>query len=197
MRRRAFWLAAALGMVLGLAMEASSEIYLWTDERGVVHMTNQWAHVPEAAHSRVSVRQSSAVPHESTPAMEQAIRPVEPSAVKLPPFQIAPDFSQEPPTAPPSTSVMPYTDELSVLIPRSRPLIHHRKRLSPPFPHNVRLDPFDPNFVWVGPNRVPKDDLTYPRVSLDTQAQFRNRLRTLERGRAAPHKNLPTRSTRR
>ena len=42
---RVFWGAVAVAMVLGGGVKAS-EMYLWTDEQGVVHMTNQWANVP-------------------------------------------------------------------------------------------------------------------------------------------------------
>jgi len=38
---------------------------------------------------------------------------------------------------------------------------------------------------------VPKDLFTYPRVSLEKQAQFRDRLRTLERRKSEP-RNTPT-----
>jgi hypothetical protein len=192
MRGRMFWLAVALGMVLGSVVEASAEIYLWTDERGVVHMTNQWANVPESALAQVSVRESLAAPSAATPVMDQAARPVDPLMVKQPPLQMAPDLTQTPPTAAPRPPVVLYPRESSGLIPSDRPFVHHPKKLSPPFPYNVRRDPFDPNFVWVGPNRVPKDIFTYPRVSLDTQAQFRDRIRALEQRRAIPHKTFPT-----
>jgi hypothetical protein len=196
MRGWALWLLVALGMVLGLEVEANAEIYLWTDERGVVHMTDQWTNVPESARSGVSVRESSAAPSENAPAMEQAPSPVEPLTLMQPPLQIAPDVAQAPPTVIPPPSGVPYPRESSVLIPNSRPFVHQPKKLSPPFPYNVRLDPFDPNFVWVGPNRVPKETFTYPRVSLDTQAQFRDRLRALEQRRSAPQKTFPRKPTR-
>ena len=57
---------------------------------------------------------------------------------------------------------------------------------------HVRLDPDDKNFVWVGPSRVPKDAFTYPRVSLEQQAQFRDRIRRLEQRRTKPPKVAPT-----
>ena len=53
---RVFWGAVAVAMVLGGGVKASAEMYLWTDEQGVVHMTNQWANVPESARAQVSVR---------------------------------------------------------------------------------------------------------------------------------------------
>jgi hypothetical protein len=195
MRGGVVWLTVVLGMVLGLGAEAHAEIYLWTDERGVMHMTNQWANVPESARARVSVRESTPPPSEGTLAMEPAAPPVEPRTVTQPAVQMPPeppDLAQTPSMAAPLPSVAPYPPESSVLIPHSRPFVRHPKKVSPPFPYNVRLDPFDPNFVWVGKNRVPKDTFTYPRVSLDTQAQFRNRLRTLEQRRSAPQKTLPT-----
>jgi hypothetical protein len=190
------WLTVTLGMILGLGLEASAEIYLWTDERGVLHMTNQWTNVPESARSEVSVRESSAAPSEGTPTMEQATRPVEPLTIRQPPLQMAPDLTQTPPAAAPPPSVVPYPRESSVLIPHDRPFVHRPKKLFPPFPYNVRLDPFDPNFVWVGPNRVPKDSFTYPRVSLDKQAQFRDRIRALEQRRSVPHRTFPTKPAR-
>jgi hypothetical protein len=196
MRGSVLWLTIALGMVLGWALDASPEMYLWTDEQGVVHITNQWAHVPEAARARVSVRQSAAVPREGTPARELTTPSAETPIVNLPPLQMAPDLTQGPAALPPSPSLLPHADVSSWLIPRSRSLIHHRKKLSPPFPDNVRLDPFHSDFVWVGPNRVPKDIFTYPRMSLDTQARFRDRMRTLEKHRSAPHKRFPIRMSR-
>jgi hypothetical protein len=196
MRGRLFWVMVALGMVLGVGVQASAEIYLWTDERGVVHMTDQWANVPESARAQVSVRESAPPSIEGTPGMEPAARPVEPVTIPQPPLQIPPDLTQTPPTAVPSPSVILYPRESSVLIPSSRPFIHHREKVSPPFPYNVRLDPFDPNFVWVGRNRVPKDTFTYPRISLGTQAQFRSRLRALEQRRSGPQKTLPAKPAR-
>jgi len=196
MRGRLFWVVVALGMVLGVSVQASAEIYLWTDERGVVHMTNQWANVPESARAQVSVRESVPPSIEETPDVEPAVPPVEPVTVRQPPLQIPPDLTQTPPTAAPSPPVIPYPRESSVLIPSSRPFVRHREKASPPFPYNVRLDPFDPNFVWVDRNRVPQDTFTYPRVSLDTQAQFRNRLRALEQRRSGPQKTLPAKPAR-
>lgn len=189
---RVFWVAMAVAMALGGGGKASAEMYLWTDERGVVHMTNQWANVPDSARARVSVWDSAPPPSEGTPARESAARPVEPVTVRQPPMQMPPDLAQTPPTGAPSPSGVPYPGDSSVLIPNSRPFVHHPTKVSPPFPHNVRLDPVDPNFVWVGRNRVPKDTFTYPRVSLDAQAQFRNRIRSLEQRRSAPPTTFPT-----
>ena len=192
MRGRVFWIAVAVGMVLGVGVEVSAEIYLWTDEGGIVHMTNQWASVPESARAQVSVRESTPPSGEGTPAVEPTIRPVESVTIRQPPLQMPPDLAPTPPIGAPSLSVVPYPHETSVLVPSSRPFGHSPKKVSPPFPYNVRLDPFDPNFVWVGRNRVPKETFTYPRVSLETQAQFRNRLRALERRPSGPQKTLPT-----
>jgi hypothetical protein len=189
---RVFWMTVAWAMVVGGDAKVSAELYLWTDEQGMVHMTNQWTNVPESARARVSVRESAPHPSEGTPAMEPTAPPVEPRPVTQPPLQMSPDLAQPPPTATPPPSVVPYPREPSVLIPSSRPFVQHPKKVSPPFPYNVRLDPNDPNFVWVGRSRVPKDTFTYPRVSLDTQAQFRNRVRTLEQRRSAPQKTFPT-----
>jgi len=193
---RVFWVAAAVAVVLGGGVKASAEMYLWTDERGVVHMTNQWANVPESARARVSVRDSAPPPSQGTPSMEPAARPVEPVTVRQPSMQMPPDLAETPPTVAPSLSGVPYPGDSSVLIPNSRPFVHHPKKVSPPFPHNVRLDPIDPNFIWVGRNRVPKDTFTYPHVSLDAQAQFRNRIRSLEQRRSAPPTTFPIPSVR-
>jgi hypothetical protein len=186
MRLRVMWLTMALGLALGLGMKASAEIYLWIDEQGVVHMTDQWEQVPESMRARVSVREGSDATGDAIPSSQQPTHPVEPPTVKQPPLQMAPDLSETPPPTGSSPSVTPDARDTSVLIPRHRPFVHQPKRLSPPFPYNVRLDPFDPNFVWVGPNRVPKDTFTYPHVSLEKQAQFRHRVRALEERRSSP-----------
>jgi hypothetical protein len=191
MRGKVFCVAMALGMVLGGGVKASAEIYLWTDERGLVHMTNQWATVPESDRARVSVRDSAPPASQGTPAPEPAAPPVEPHTGTQPPFPVLPDPAQTPPTAAPSPSIVLYPGESSALIPSSRPFVHRPTKVSPPFPYNVKLDPVDPNFVWVGRSRVPKDAFAYPRVSLDIQAQFRNRIRTLEQRRSAPHATFP------
>jgi hypothetical protein len=115
-----------------------------------------------------------------------AVRHVEPPALRPTPAPSPPELQQMPPTATLPPSHAPNFGHSSVLIPNSRPLVHRHKSASPPFPYNVRLDPVDQNFVWIGRNRVPKDTFTYPRVSLDAQAQFRNRLRSLEQRRANP-----------
>jgi hypothetical protein len=189
---RVFWVAVVMVMVLGGGVKASAEMYLWTDERGVVHMTNLWANVPESARAQVSVRDSAPSLSEGTLATEPAARSVEPVTVRQPPMQMPPDLAQTPPTVAPSPSVVLSPGDSSVLIPNSRPFVHHSKKVSPPFPYNVRLDPVDPNFVWVGRNRVPKDTFTYPRVSLDAQAQFRNRIRSLKQRHSAPPTTFPT-----
>jgi hypothetical protein len=197
MRGRVFWMAVALGMVLGVGVEASAEIYLWTDERGMVHMTNQWASVPESARAHVSVRESTPPSRADTPAVEPTTHSIDSVTIRQPPLQMSPDLAPTPPTGAPSPAVVPYPHEPSGLILSSRSFVRHRRKIAPPFPYNVRPDPFDPNFVWVGRNRVPKDSFTYPRVSLDTQAQFRNRLRALERRPSGPQKTLPAMPARR
>src|ERR1700752_353389 len=93
-----FWVAVVLALVLGGGVKASAEMYLWTDERGVVHMTNQWANVPELARTRVSVRESTPSRSEGPPATEPAARPGEPVTVRQPPMQMPPDLAQTPPT---------------------------------------------------------------------------------------------------
>jgi hypothetical protein len=191
MRGRVFGLMVALGLVLGSGSAESAELYLWTDERGVVHMTDQWANVPESARSQVSVRESSAVPRDGTLATDHATRTIEPLTLKQPPLQMPPEMAQTPPQPLPAPPVVLSPRESSVLIPSDRPFVHHPNKPSPPFPYNVRLDPFDSNFVWVGSSRVPKDTFTYPRISLDKQVQFQTRIRMLEQRQSAPHKLFP------
>jgi hypothetical protein len=183
----------ALGIVLAPGAGTGADIYLWTDDQGVVHMTDQWANVPESMRARVSVREGSVASSHAMPSAEPMTRPLEPPIVEQPPLAMAPDLSETPPSSTPAPSLTPYARDTSVLIPSHRPLVHRSKKFSPPFPYNVRLDPFDPNFVWVGPNRVPKETFTYPRVSVDKQAQFRDRVRALEQRRSAPQKTFPTR----
>jgi hypothetical protein len=180
-----------VALLLWGGVKAHGEIYLWTDEQGVVHMTNQWANVPESARPRVSVRDSAPPLPEGTPAMEPAARPVDPVTSRQPPMQMSPDLAQVHPLIAPPPSDVPYGNGSSVLIPSPRPFVHRPKKVSPPFPYNVRLDPVDPDFVWVGPNRVPKETFTYPRVPLDVQVQFSNRIRSLEQRRSAPPTIVP------
>jgi hypothetical protein len=183
---RSFGVAVAMVMVLGGGVEVGAEMYLWTDEQGVVHMTNQGANVPESERARVSVRDTTPPLTDGTPATELAARPLHPATVRQPPMRMSPDLGQAPTTGAPSPSGVPYPHDPSVLFPNSRTFVDHLTKVSPPFPYNVQLDPVDPNFVWVGRNRVPKDTITYPHVSLDAQAQFRNRLRSLEQRRSMP-----------
>jgi hypothetical protein len=194
MRLGGIGLAIALASMLASGPEAAAEIYIWTDAQGVVHMTDQWAGVPEAMRPYVSVRDSSAAP--LPPASEASL-----------PQNAAPQpqtFPQPLQPVVPETTVPPTSDGLSLppaspedrnsswFIPRQRPLIHAPKRMPPPFPYDVQLDPHNDNFVWVGPNRVPKELFTYPRVSLEQQSQFQQRLRTLEQ-RQPSHFHRPTR----
>ena len=76
-------------------------------------------------------------------------------------MQMPPDLAQTPPTGllrPPSVT---YPSDSSVLIPNSRPFVHHPKKVSPHFLTTCGSS-IDPNFVWVGRNRVPKDTLHIP-----------------------------------
>jgi hypothetical protein len=139
MRGEMFWLMVALGVVLRLGSAVNAELYLWTDERGVVHMTDQWANVPESARSRVSVRESSAAPQAGPLGTEHATRPVEPVIVEQPPSQMAPDLVQTPASPEPTPPLVVYPRESFGLIPSHRPFIHHPKKPSPPFPYNVAL----------------------------------------------------------
>jgi hypothetical protein len=194
MRLGGIGLAVALATMLAFGLEAAAEIYMWTDAQGVVHMTDQWAGVPEAMRPHVSVRDSSAAPVPPAPQASlpdsaapqpqtspQPLRPVVPETTAPP----TSDSPSSPPTSPEGRNS-------SWFIPRQRPLIHAPKRMTPPFPYDVQLDPHDDNFVWVGPNRVPKELFTYPRVSLEQQSQFQQRLRTLEQ-RQPPRFQQPTR----
>ncbi len=190
----------ALTIILSWSWEASAEIYLWTDAQGVVHMTDQWANVPESMRSRVSVRESSvsstSAPQPSSQTGAQTTTP-EFFTSKQQPLQMSPDLSESvrPSITPPSAT--PYPSPSSALIPWHQPFIRHPKKFFPPFPFDVQLDPFDRNFVWVGPNRVPKDSLTYPHISLDQQMQFRDRIRALEEQRSSFQKPFPPQSPRR
>jgi hypothetical protein len=184
-------MAIVLGIVLVLSWEGKAEIYIWTDEQGIVHMTDQWANVPESMQSRVAVRESSPALNDPVPASEPAgsiISSAEPRPTKPSPLQMSPDLAQVPPPTASPSSEAPDLRDTSVLIPDHRPFVRRSKKPSPLFPFNVRLDPYDKDFVWVGPSRVPKD----PRVSLEQQAQFRNRIRQLEQRRSKPPKAAPT-----
>ena len=195
MRVTALRMAVALGIILGLAWEGMAAIYVWTDERGVVHMTDQWANVPESMRSRVAVRESSPASSDAAAPSEpvgSVMPPAEPRPERPSPLQMPPDLAETPSPTVSLPPVAPDSGGTSVLIPDHRPFVHRPKKPSPPFPYNVRLDPHDENFVWVGPSRVPKDSFTYPRVSLDQQAQFRNRIRQLEQRRSKPLRASPT-----
>jgi hypothetical protein len=195
MRVKAVGMAVVLGIILGVSWEGKAEIYFWTDEHGVVHMTDQWANVPESMRSRVSVRESAPVSSDTVSTSEQAssvMSPVEPHAEKPSPLQMSPDLAETPPPVVSPPSVVLDSRGTSALLPDHRPFVHRPKKPSPPFPYNVKLDPFDKDFVWVGPSRVPKETFTYPRVSLEQQAQFRNRIRQLEQRRSKPPRATPT-----
>jgi hypothetical protein len=194
-RAKALGLVVVLGIVLGFPWEGKAEIYVWTDERGVVHMTDQWANVPESMRSRVSVRESSPALSDVMPTSEpvgSVTLSAEPRPEEASPLQMSSDLAETPPPTVSSPSGALDSRGTSVLIPDHRPFVHRSKKPSPPFPYNVRLDPYDKNFVWVGPSRVPKDTFTYPRVSLEQQAQFRDRIRRLEQRRSKPPKAAPT-----
>jgi hypothetical protein len=194
--RTTWWTAMAVVLVLGGGVKANAEIYLWTDAHGVVHMTDQWANVPESARSHVSVRASTPLPGAGTPVGEPAMHPGGPTSGPQPPLWMPPALVQTPPIVAPSPPVLDSSEESWRPSPNPWPLVHHPKKVTPPFPYNVQLDPIDRNFVWVGRNRVPKDVFTYPRISLDAQAQFRNRIRALEQRRSAPRATFPTRPAR-
>jgi hypothetical protein len=189
------WATVTLGVVLGLCWGAEAEIYLWTDEGGIVHMTDQWSNVPESMRSRASVRDSSPTVSDTRPAPESSGTPetsAEPGPTKPLPRQMPSDTTEIPspsPLVPPKTSYS--SGDTSAPIPDYRRHGSRAKKPSPPFPYNLRLAPSDRNSVWVGPNRVPKDAFTYPHVALEKQAQFRDRLRTLEQRKSAPRKASP------
>ena len=196
MRGGVLWLLVVLGMVLEFAVEVNAEIYLWTDERGVVHMTDQWTNVPESARASVSVRESSAAPGEGVAPREQEARPASHSPLRNHPCRWPPMWPRRHQRQ--LLCPLPYQSPMNPLCSSQLggPSSHQSKKPSSPFPYNVRLDPSDRNFVWVGPNRVPKEVFTYPRVSLDTQAQFNKRLRALEQRRTPPQKTFPAQPTR-
>lgn len=190
MRRGTIGVALALVVLLGFGWDGSAEIYIWTDEQGVVHMTDQWDNVPPSMHARVTVRESTRRPEPVLPASLPPLvetKPTEPLSSRHSPLQMAPDLPKDPPI----TIVLPASPDSRILSPKHRPFIHRTRRPEPPFPHNVRLDPVDPNFVWVGRHRVPKDTFTYPRIPLDTQAQFRERVRQLEQRRSSSGNAFP------
>ncbi len=193
MRRRAIGTALALSIILGFGWETSADIYIWTDERGIVHMTDQWDNVPAPRRADVTVRESTPRwEHVSPPPTRSEVTPVEPLTPRQLPLQTAPDLAETP-----AVTVAPASSPHShIAVSKHRRFIHRPKRVEPPFPHNVRLDPFDSNFVWVGPNRVPQDTFTYPRIPLEKQAQFRERIRQLEQRRSVPEKPVQLRSLR-
>lgn len=186
-----FGIALALAVLLGFSWDSSAEIYLWTDEQGVVHMTDQWDNIPPSMHARVTVRESTrrsdpVLPASLPPLVET--KPTEPLPSRHPPLEMAPDLPKDPP----NTIAPEASPDSRLLSPKHRPFIHRTRRLELPFPHNVRLDPIDPNFVWVGRNRVPKDTFTYPKIPLDKQAQFRERVRQLEQRRSSSRQGFPS-----
>jgi Domain of unknown function (DUF4124) len=193
-------LSLTLTIILGWTSEASAEIYLWSDAQGVVHMTDQWAHVPESMRSRVSVRESS-VSSTSAPQLSSQTGPQttipEAFTSKQQPWHMSPDVAESARTSITRPSVTLYPSPCSTLLAWHRPLIHRPKQFFAPFPFDVQLDPFDRNFIWVGPNRVPKDSLRYPHISLDQQIQLRDRVRALEEQRSSFRKPLPPQSLRR
>lgn len=191
MRVRQFWIMGALGVFLSLGWEARAEIYYWTDDRGTVHMTDQWSNVPEVMRSRLSVRESSPAPspiHPEPEPAESLLSPTEPRPVNPMPLQMPFDLGELPSSSRPAPSTPLPSEDASGLTLGYRSPVPRTREPSPPFPYNVRLDPSDRKFVWVGPNRVPKDTFTYPRVSLERQAQFRDRMRTLEQRKSEPRK---------
>jgi hypothetical protein len=202
MRLRALGVTMAAGMMLVCGFAAGAEIYLWTDAQGVVHMTDQWVKVPEDRRAHVSVRESPAAadplppspPPEGSQTRSPQARPLpQPAPQKGPAPTVtpAPEDTSSDASSPPAAYD---TRDSAWLIPRHRPFLHARPRIDPPFPYNVRLDSHDPNFVWVGPNRVPKERFTYPSVPLERQAQFQQRLRDLERQQSAPRHQQGQRS---
>jgi hypothetical protein len=171
------WIALGLTVICGSGGSASAAIYLWTDEHGVVTMTDRWDNVPPAMRARVQVRETTprSAPA-ATPALPQPWPPRPAESTPQPP-QIILVFAE--PT-PPSVSSFEFSDARP-FIPRPRLFVRRLKRFDPPFPHNVRLDPFDPQFVWVGPSRVPRDAFRSPNIPPEKQAQFWERIRQLER----------------
>lgn len=56
------WIMLLLGIALAYPPALAAEMYLWTDDRAVVHLTDLWTNVPESMRSRVEVRESSRAP---------------------------------------------------------------------------------------------------------------------------------------
>jgi len=188
---RRVWIMGTLGVLLSLGWEAGAEIYYWTDDRGTVHMTDQWSNVPEVMRSRSSVRESSPVLspiHPDPEPAESILSPTQPRLVKPLPLQMPLDLDELPSSSRPTPSPPLPSEDISGLTWGYRSPASQTRKPWPPFPYNVRLDPSDRKFVWVGPNRVPKDTFTYPRISLERQAQFRDRVRTLEQRKSEPRR---------
>jgi hypothetical protein len=175
--------ALALTVLCISHVETWADIYTWTDEQGIVHMTDQWDNIPALMRPAVTVRESTP---QSDPVRPSSASPLSQEQSESPtprpqPLQMSPEISETPPA-----SVVPSpSPDYPTLVPNHRPYRYRSKRPDPPFPYNVRLDPFDAKFVWVGPNRVPKDTFTYPKIPLETQRQFRERIRQLEQRRSS------------
>lgn len=187
---RKHWTIIVLGIILGFAQAGAADIYSWTDDQGVVHMTDLWTNVPELMRSRITVREIS------TPSVPDARPPAPPVpstigsqtlTLKQKPLEMSPEVAGFPVTsAAPPVHVEPHVRHpFDTHHHRS---IQHSKKFFAPFPHNVQLDPFDPNFVWVGRSRVPKDVLAFPHTSFENQWKFEERVRVLERQRTSSQK---------
>jgi len=178
------WVMVVLTALLVYPTIIAAEIYVWTDDAGIVHMTDRWANVPPSMRPRVAVRESSEPRQTEPPAADTSQGPSPPSKPPMlqhPPPQLAPDTSG----APPGDAVP--LDVIEQPAPHRHP-VKQRLRAGTfqprpsdlPFPDNVQLDPVDPNFVRIGQSRVRKDTLTYPRISLEDESKLQARLRTLQ-----------------
>ncbi|MGH8058926.1 MAG: DUF4124 domain-containing protein, partial [Candidatus Entotheonellia bacterium] len=189
-----------LAMMLASPAGVAAAIYVWTDDAGVVHMTDDWERIPPTMRPRVAVHESSEPVRPEPPVAVESTRPVpapKPLAGKLPPLEISPDITELPGSSPaPSAIAEPQVTHRHPLRHHARPSLPHARPLLSPFPLNVQLDPVDPDVVRIGQSRVRKDTLAYPRISLEDEAKFQARLRALEQRRLSSPKSPQVRPPR-
>src|SRR5262249_42783672 len=129
--------ALALAIILSWSWEASAEIYLWTDPQGVVHMTDQWANVPESMRSHISIRHSS-ISATSAPQLSSQTGPQTTTRESLPsmqqPLPIPPDLPESAQRSVTPPSVTLYPSPFSAFTLWHQPFIHRPKKFFPPFP---------------------------------------------------------------
>lgn len=194
------WMVLVLAMLLASPAVVAATIYVWTDDAGVVHMTDDWERIPPSMRPRVAVHESSQPIPPEAPASVESTRPApapKPLAGKLPPLEISPDIAEVPGSSPPPSAIAePQVTHRHPLRHHARPSLPHARPLLSPFPLNVQLDPVDPDVVRIGQSRVRKDALAYPRMSLEDEAKFQARLRALEQRRLSSPKSPQARPPR-